>query len=124
MNLRVLPVAILVVLLPFVLSDETKTNDQSPQQDTVVHLSVNVTTQADLNQQQCDAGEIYSNCGEQCEATCYFNPARHARPLSCDSGKCKRGCFCKPGWVRHGRKCIKIERCPTRPGKLTASPLS
>lgn len=63
---------------------------------------------------KCDYGEEYSKCGDPCEATCTYDPIKDERPKSCGRNKCKRGCFCKSGYVRHESECIFKEDCSSK----------
>lgn len=44
--------------------------------------------------------------GVECMKTC------QNYDLDCASHGCVSGCLCPPGWVRHGNKCIALEKCP------------
>uniref|UniRef100_A0A8C1G4Y5 Zonadhesin, like n=1 Tax=Cyprinus carpio TaxID=7962 RepID=A0A8C1G4Y5_CYPCA len=46
----------------------------------------------------------YIDCGPACIPTC-------AEPSTNCSGSCISGCFCKPGFVFRGRRCVPIEQC-------------
>ncbi|XP_051755695.1 zonadhesin, like isoform X34 [Ctenopharyngodon idella] len=52
----------------------------------------------------CPADSEYIDCGPACIPTC-------AEPSTNCSGSCISGCFCKPGFVFRGRRCVPIEQC-------------
>jgi Trypsin Inhibitor like cysteine rich domain len=54
-------------------------------------------------------GEEYKECGNFQEPTCY-----NLNPRDFGGEHCQKGCFCKEGYVREDRDCIKIEDCPIR----------
>ncbi|CAJ0952528.1 unnamed protein product, partial [Mesorhabditis belari] len=45
-------------------------------------------------------------CASRCEGTC-----EQPVPEVCTL-ECYQGCKCKPGFVRHNRKCINLKNCP------------
>ncbi|XP_064643492.1 uncharacterized protein LOC135497618 [Lineus longissimus] len=56
----------------------------------------------------CSEGMVYKTCGSPCEIkTC--TSANSSKPVCIQL--CKEGCFCKPGLVMDGDKCIKPEDC-------------
>ncbi|XP_070503150.1 fibulin-1-like [Chironomus tepperi] len=62
---------------------------------------------------KCPKNEEYNECGTYCEQKC-FGPKVQCIQL------CKKGCFCKKGFVRgpDGR-CIPIDSCPKCPANET-----
>ncbi|XP_067299058.1 zonadhesin, like isoform X1 [Pseudorasbora parva] len=52
----------------------------------------------------CPPDSEYIDCGPACIPTC-------AEPSTNCSGSCISGCFCKPGFVFRGRRCVPIEQC-------------
>lgn len=58
-------------------------------------------------QWQCSENEDYLECGPNCPETCEQNGIRdrHCRV------NCRRGCFCKEGFIRHKDSCIKKDEC-------------
>ncbi|XP_077285347.1 zonadhesin-like [Arctopsyche grandis] len=53
-----------------------------------------------------DPYELYQTCGPTCDPNCEIQIVRPAiKP-------CVAGCFCKPGYVRHNKKCILPANCP------------
>ncbi|XP_029382830.1 zonadhesin, like [Echeneis naucrates] len=52
----------------------------------------------------CPPDAEYINCGPACIPTCM-------EPSTNCSGSCISGCFCKPGFVFKGRRCVPLERC-------------
>lgn len=58
----------------------------------------------DFSAKCSDPNEVYKFCDTACEATCdELNPVC-TRP-------CVEGCFCKPGYVRHEKRCVLIKDC-------------
>ncbi|KAG8177858.1 hypothetical protein JTE90_027123 [Oedothorax gibbosus] len=57
----------------------------------------------------CPENEEFHECGSLCQGTC----DTPSKPVGLCPTSCKRGCFCKPGFVRDlfGR-CILPEKCP------------
>ncbi|XP_063756545.1 LOW QUALITY PROTEIN: zonadhesin, like [Eleginops maclovinus] len=52
----------------------------------------------------CPPDAEYIECGPACIPTCM-------EPSSNCSGSCISGCFCKPGFVFKGRRCVPLEKC-------------
>ena len=52
----------------------------------------------------CPPNAEYSECGPACSPSCQ-QPS-----VSC-SGPCVSGCFCKPGYVLNGRRCVRPHTC-------------
>ncbi|XP_018526611.1 zonadhesin, like isoform X3 [Lates calcarifer] len=52
----------------------------------------------------CPPGAEYVDCGPACIPTCM-------EPSTNCSGSCISGCFCKPGFVFKGRRCVPLEKC-------------
>ncbi|KAG0719300.1 Hemocytin [Chionoecetes opilio] len=58
---------------------------------------------------ECGPGEIYQDCyRSKCEKRC---ETLHDESQCPDEGSCIPGCFCAPGLVRKGEKCVPPERC-------------
>lgn len=57
---------------------------------------------------RCDTNEIFLDCGPNCPETCEQDGIRRKRCR----GRCRRGCFCKPGYIRHQKMCILKDNCP------------
>lgn len=53
---------------------------------------------------KCPKNEEYLSCGPDCEDEC-------SRRCSPQNTGCKKGCFCKNGYVRHGGRCISLASC-------------
>lgn len=124
MWLKVLCVALLIVVPPSI-SDTIEIN---PSSDSVreakgrpgqfVNIDLNIGDDYGLfgnpssAKIKCASGESYQTCNDPCEKTCSFDPKKHPRLESCGSNTCRKGCFCKPGYVRHGSNCILEKECP------------
>ncbi|XP_060951875.1 zonadhesin, like [Limanda limanda] len=52
----------------------------------------------------CPPDAEYIECGPSCIPTCI-------EPSTNCSGSCISGCFCKPGFVFKGRRCVPLEKC-------------
>ncbi|CAJ1086482.1 LOW QUALITY PROTEIN: zonadhesin%2C like [Xyrichtys novacula] len=52
----------------------------------------------------CPPNAEYIDCGPACIPTCM-------EPSTNCSGSCITGCFCKPGYVFKGRRCVPLEQC-------------
>uniref|UniRef100_UPI0037E8B019 zonadhesin, like n=1 Tax=Semicossyphus pulcher TaxID=241346 RepID=UPI0037E8B019 len=52
----------------------------------------------------CPPNAEYIDCGPACIPTCM-------EPSTNCSGSCISGCFCKPGFVFKGRRCVPLEQC-------------
>ncbi|KAM8900426.1 zonadhesin, like isoform 2-T2 [Spinachia spinachia] len=52
----------------------------------------------------CPPDAEYIECGPACIPTCM-------EPSTNCSGSCISGCFCKPGFVFKGRRCVPLEKC-------------
>lgn len=52
----------------------------------------------------CPPNAEYIECGPACIPTCQ-------EPSTNCSGSCISGCFCKPGFVFKGRRCVPLEKC-------------
>ncbi|KAM4714652.1 zonadhesin, like [Anableps anableps] len=52
----------------------------------------------------CPPNAEYIDCGPACIPTC-------REPSTNCSGSCISGCFCKPGFVFKGRKCVPLDKC-------------
>ncbi|KAM3842689.1 LOW QUALITY PROTEIN: zonadhesin, like [Diretmus argenteus] len=52
----------------------------------------------------CPPGADYIECGPACIPTC-MDPSTNC------TGSCISGCFCKPGFVFKGRRCVPLEKC-------------
>ncbi|XP_071334202.1 zonadhesin, like isoform X3 [Trachinotus anak] len=52
----------------------------------------------------CPPDAEYIDCGPACIPTCM-------EPSTNCSGSCISGCFCKPGYVFKGRRCVPLEKC-------------
>ncbi|KAM4564936.1 zonadhesin, like [Fundulus diaphanus] len=54
--------------------------------------------------QPCPPNAEYIDCGPACIPTCM-------EPSTNCSGSCISGCFCKPGFVFKGRRCVPLDKC-------------
>ncbi|XP_067380543.1 zonadhesin, like isoform X2 [Channa argus] len=52
----------------------------------------------------CPPDSDYIECGPACIPTCM-------QPSTNCSGSCISGCFCKPGFVFKGQRCVPLEKC-------------
>lgn len=52
----------------------------------------------------CPPNAEYIDCGPSCIPTCQ-------EPSTNCTGSCISGCFCKPGYVFYGPRCVPIEKC-------------
>ncbi|KAM9836548.1 zonadhesin-like [Aulostomus maculatus] len=52
----------------------------------------------------CPPNADYIECGPACIPTCM-------EPSTNCTGSCISGCFCKPGFVFKGRRCVPLEKC-------------
>ncbi|KAM4536429.1 zonadhesin, like [Odontesthes bonariensis] len=52
----------------------------------------------------CPPNAEYIDCGPACIPTCM-------EPSTNCSGSCISGCFCKPGFVFKGRRCVPLDKC-------------
>ncbi|XP_017282542.1 zonadhesin, like [Kryptolebias marmoratus] len=52
----------------------------------------------------CPPNAEYIDCGPACIPTCM-------EPSTNCSGSCISGCFCKPGYVFKGRRCVPLDKC-------------
>ncbi|XP_073330761.1 zonadhesin, like [Pagrus major] len=52
----------------------------------------------------CPPDAEYIDCGPACIPTCM-------EPSTNCSGSCISGCFCKPGFVFKGRRCVPLDKC-------------
>ncbi|KAM9718275.1 zonadhesin, like isoform 2-T2 [Menidia menidia] len=52
----------------------------------------------------CPPNAEYIDCGPACIPTCM-------EPSTNCSGSCISGCFCKPGFVFKGRRCVPLDQC-------------
>ncbi|KAL7374402.1 hypothetical protein ABVT39_000053 [Epinephelus coioides] len=52
----------------------------------------------------CPPDAEYIDCGPACIPTCM-------EPSTNCTGSCITGCFCKPGYVFKGRRCVPLEKC-------------
>lgn len=52
----------------------------------------------------CPDNAEYIECGPACIPSCQA-------PSSNCTGSCISGCFCKPGFVFKGRRCVPVEKC-------------
>ncbi|KAJ0006358.1 hypothetical protein NQD34_013631 [Periophthalmus magnuspinnatus] len=52
----------------------------------------------------CPPDSEYIDCGPACIPTCQ-------EPSTNCTGSCISGCFCKPGYVFKGRRCVPLEKC-------------
>ncbi|KAM6960357.1 LOW QUALITY PROTEIN: zonadhesin, like [Tautogolabrus adspersus] len=52
----------------------------------------------------CPPNAEYIDCGPACIPTCM-------EPSTNCTGSCISGCFCKPGFVFKGRRCVPLEQC-------------
>ncbi|XP_076013062.1 zonadhesin, like [Genypterus blacodes] len=52
----------------------------------------------------CPPDAEYIECGPACIPTCM-------EPSTNCNGSCISGCFCKPGYVFKGRRCVPLEKC-------------
>ncbi|XP_065806899.1 zonadhesin, like isoform X2 [Labrus bergylta] len=52
----------------------------------------------------CPPNSEYIDCGPACIPTCM-------EPSTNCTGSCISGCFCKPGFVFKGRRCVPLEQC-------------
>lgn len=77
-------------------------------------ISDNNNANDNLPSTRCDANEIFLECGPNCSETCEQRGVRRKR---CKV-KCRRGCFCLPGYIRHQRTCIKKTDCPGMPSSF------
>uniref|UniRef100_A0A3P8WR70 Zonadhesin n=1 Tax=Cynoglossus semilaevis TaxID=244447 RepID=A0A3P8WR70_CYNSE len=57
---------------------------------------------------KCPSGSEYNHCGPACPQPSCQNPAGSGG--SCNE-KCVEGCFCKPGFVLSGDKCVPLSEC-------------
>lgn len=109
MKHKVLLIGVVALVLPLILAQDIQDDD--------IELADIEVIQNDYEfEKSCERGEEFSKCGDRCEATCFFNPLQDERPDSCGKKKCTRGCFCKEGWVRYGKKCIPLHTCPSHGG--------
>ncbi|XP_030193878.1 zonadhesin, like isoform X2 [Gadus morhua] len=53
---------------------------------------------------KCPPGAEYIECGPACIPSC-------EDPSTNCSGSCISGCFCKPGFVFKGRRCVPLDKC-------------
>uniref|UniRef100_UPI003AAC3F13 zonadhesin, like n=1 Tax=Centroberyx gerrardi TaxID=166262 RepID=UPI003AAC3F13 len=53
---------------------------------------------------KCPPDAEYIECGPACIPTC-------KEPSTDCTGSCISGCFCKPGFVFKGRRCVPLEKC-------------
>uniref|UniRef100_A0A3P9KZD7 Zonadhesin, like n=1 Tax=Oryzias latipes TaxID=8090 RepID=A0A3P9KZD7_ORYLA len=63
-----------------------------------------VTEVCQLQDGPCPPNAEYIECGPACIPTCQ-------EPSTNCSGSCISGCFCKPGFVFKGPRCVPIEKC-------------
>lgn len=52
----------------------------------------------------CPPDAEYIECGPACIPSCQ-------EPSTNCTGSCISGCFCKPGFVFKGRRCVPLETC-------------
>ncbi|XP_037537371.1 zonadhesin, like [Nematolebias whitei] len=52
----------------------------------------------------CPPNAEYIDCGPACIPTCM-------EPSTNCSGSCLSGCFCKPGFLFKGRRCVPVDKC-------------
>ncbi|CAK8691743.1 unnamed protein product [Clavelina lepadiformis] len=57
---------------------------------------------------QCEGNKVYMECGPACQESCTSNDTSSR----CKELPCVEGCFCAPGFVTHGRRCVKRSECP------------
>ncbi|XP_052826933.1 SCO-spondin-like [Octopus bimaculoides] len=69
---------------------------------------------------QCEENFRYSTCGSPCPQTCR-NIGDEPEPY-CKTTKCIEGCFCAPGFIRDGKKCVPAIECPCYMNGLRYSP--
>ncbi|XP_029944228.1 zonadhesin, like [Salarias fasciatus] len=70
-----------------------------------VHIAWRNTTFCPLN---CPSGSHYSPCGPACSQPSCQNPAGPGGPCN---QPCVEGCFCNPGFVQSGDKCVPLDQC-------------
>ncbi|TWW70528.1 SCO-spondin Precursor [Takifugu flavidus] len=59
---------------------------------------------------QCENGLVYDPCGPACSPSC---PHLQQGPQSqCGAFSCVEGCFCPPGMVLNGERCVDPPQCP------------
>lgn len=62
----------------------------------------------------CPVYEEYLECGPGCQRTC-----DNTTIASCALIPCRKGCFCKPGYIRGpDGKCILPQQCPMGKKKI------
>ncbi|KAK2913695.1 hypothetical protein Q8A67_002094 [Cirrhinus molitorella] len=76
----------------------------TPQPTTPGPSTPKPTTPSPTPPVKCPPDSEYIECGPACIPTC-------AEPSTNCSGSCISGCFCKPGYVFRGRRCVPIEQC-------------
>ncbi|KAH1179863.1 hypothetical protein KIL84_005913 [Mauremys mutica] len=70
-------------------------------------LNTAVNTQRRINPSlTCPRNSHYEFCGSSCPATCH----RPSAPDSCEE-PCVEGCFCDPGFILSGDRCVPITQC-------------
>ncbi|KAI4900182.1 hypothetical protein NFI96_023906, partial [Prochilodus magdalenae] len=63
-----------------------------------------ITTTPTTTPVRCPDNAEYIECGPACIPSC-------KEPSTNCTGSCITGCFCKPGFVFRGRRCVPIEQC-------------
>lgn len=62
--------------------------------------------------EECGPGEEYKDCYRaRCEKQCKTLHSPEATHCLEESGSCTPGCFCSPGLVRKGGRCVAPEMC-------------
>lgn len=97
----------------FSVSENVTVLDESRIEEPIPTL---ISNQSDYySEKLCKSNEQYQRCGDECEETCSYDRSSDKRPKSCnEQRKCKRGCFCKSGLVRHEGECIAKRKCPSK----------
>ncbi|XP_051800201.1 zonadhesin, like [Acanthochromis polyacanthus] len=57
-----------------------------------------------LSLEKCPPNAEYIDCGPACIPTCQ-------EPSTNCSGSCISGCFCKPGYLFKGKRCVPVDKC-------------
>ncbi|XP_047450650.1 IgGFc-binding protein-like isoform X2 [Mugil cephalus] len=90
---------------PTTLGSSTTPITTNPVQTTpITPTSRPPTTPGSTTPRLCPPNSVYKDCGPACIPTCM-------EPHTNCSGSCISGCFCRPGFVFKGRKCVPLEQC-------------
>ncbi|KAF4089273.1 hypothetical protein AMELA_G00064400 [Ameiurus melas] len=91
-------------------NDEPTTKPPTPGPSTPQTPTTQPTTQKPTSTSptttpvKCPPDAEYIECGPACIPSC-------KEPSTNCTGSCISGCFCKPGFVFRGKKCVPIEKC-------------